>query len=96
MYFTNLSTQIFLKFKALSKECYYSVSPDGRCWKFIFDNGCGVALVKHTSFTKDDLWSAVAISVDNHNYYPIDDIRFNYPLFKIFKYAELIKGGFLA
>lgn len=94
MYFTNLTTQVFLKFKSMSKECYYSVSADGRCWKFIFDNNYGIALVKHSTFTENDMWSTVAICVENHYYYPIDDIRLNNPIKKIFEYAELIKGGF--
>ena len=78
----------------MSKECFYSVSTEGRCWKFIFHNGYGIALIKHTSFTEDDMWSVVAIKVENHYYFPIDDIRYNYPILKIFKYAELIQGGF--
>ena len=78
----------------MSKECYYSVSSNGRCWKFMFHNNYGIALIKHSSITENDLWSAVAIQVKNHVYYPIDDIWFNSSLIKIFTYAELIKGGF--
>ena len=94
MYFTNLSTKLFFQFKAISKDCYYTVSTNGRCWKFMFDNDYGIALVKHVSLTQDDLWSAVAIRVEDHHYYPVDDIWLNRPVIEILEYAHLIKGGF--
>lgn len=95
MIFSNLETDVFLELKSMSADCFYSISTKGRCWKFMFDGNIGIALIKHTDFTENDMWSVVAIKKENNRYFPIDDIWSNVSFSKIFKYANLIKELYL-
>ena len=93
--FSNLTTEIFVGLKQMCQTCYYSVSAKSKCWKFMFDDHIGVALIKHEAFTKYDNWSIVAIKKENNEYFPIDTILMNVSEAQIFDYTNFIKELYL-
>ena len=95
MVFSNLKSEIFLELKSMSQQCYYSLSAKHKCWKFMFNDEFGIALIKHEDFTCDDKWSVVGIRRIDKTYEAIDDPWLNVSFGTIFEYANLIKELYL-
>lgn len=95
MMFSNLKPSLYFELKCMSQSCYYAVSSNWKCWKFMFNDSIGLAIFKHIDFTEGDLWSAVAIRKEGYEYFPLDDVWLNIFTSQLRQYAELIKELFI-